>query len=57
MKRNYQTPDIRIQSVDVEDFLDESLPVFETTSDKEDDIITKSEEVLGNRSVWDDSED
>lgn len=50
MKRNYQTPDIRIQSVDVEDFLDESLTIF---TDKEDEIIMESEEILSNRSVWD----
>jgi hypothetical protein len=56
MKRSYTTPAIRLQAIDAEDFLDNSLPIFneDNASTVESDVIGKSEEVLGNsHSVWD----
>ena len=56
MKRFYTTPAIRLQAIDAEDFLDNSLPIFneDNPSTVESDVIKGSEEVLGNsHSVWD----
>ena len=56
MKRSYTTPAIRLQAIDAEDFLDNSLPIFneDNARTEESDVIGKSEEVLGNsNSVWD----
>ena len=56
MKRFYITPEIRLQSIDAEDFLDESLPIFNEDNEKTvpTDLIESSDEVLGNgASVWD----
>ena len=52
MKRIYMTPRIMLQSIDAEDFLDTSLPIFEDKPATED--IQNGGEVLGNtHSVWD----
>lgn len=54
MKRFYMTPEIRLQSIDAEDFMDNSLPIFNDPVTVDDGVIEKSEEVLGNSaSVWD----
>ena len=56
MKRSYTTPAIRLQAIDAEEFLDNSLPIFneDNPSTVESDVIKDSEEVLGNsHSVWD----
>lgn len=53
------TPELRIQSIDSEDILDASvggLPIYDENNPKTvaDDVFTKDDEVLGNRtSVWD----
>ena len=56
MKKSYMTPEIRLQSIDAEDFLDASLPIFneDNPSTVSTDVIESSDEVLGNGgSVWD----
>ncbi len=56
MKRSYTTPEIRLQSIDAEDFLDASLPIFneDNPATKEGDLITPGDEILDNsNSVWD----
>lgn len=56
MKRSYKTPTIRLQAIDAEDFLDNSLPIFneDNAATVESDVIKSSDEVLGNsHSVWD----
>ena len=56
MKRSYTTPAIRLQAIDAEDFLDNSLPIFneDNPTTVESDVIKSSDEVLGNsHSVWD----
>ncbi len=56
MKRIYMSPEIMLQLIDAEDFLDESLPIFneENPNTESSDVITSGDEVLGNKnSVWD----
>ena len=59
MKKTYMTPELRIQSIDSEDILDASvggLPIYDENNPKTvaDDVFTKDDEVLGNRTtVWD----
>ena len=56
MKKTYLTPEIRIQPIDSEDFLDESLPVFDNVNPDtpEGESITDPKDILGNsNSIWD----
>lgn len=56
MKKSYVIPDIRIQSIDTEDIMENSLPLFngQNPNTDETDIITSGSEILGNSgSVWD----
>lgn len=58
MKKSYLIPQIRIQSIDTEDIMEGSLPIFNgdnPRTDAENDVITDKSEILGNsNSVWDD---
>ena len=62
MKKIYLTPAIRIQAIDTEDILDNSVggvPVFDDKNPSSDAsiLITDGTEVLGNKtSVWDEGE-
>ena len=52
MKKIYLTPDIRIQSIETEDILDASIPLYDD-ADHKDVLIESGDEVLGNSiSVW-----
>ena len=57
MKRSYLIPQIRIQSIDTEDIMEGSLPIFNEDNPRTDaanDVITDKSEILGNgNSVWD----
>lgn len=57
MKRSYLIPQIRIQSIDTEDIMEGSLPIFNEDNPQTDaanDVITDKSEILGNgNSVWD----
>ncbi len=56
MKKTYLIPEIRIQSIDTEDIMENSLPIFngDNTKTEESDVITEKSEILGNSSsVWD----
>lgn len=60
MKKTYLTPVIRIQSIDSEEVLEASLPIFDDNNPAtvKDDVITDGTEVLGNESsVWDTEEE
>ena len=56
MKRSYLIPQIRIQSIDTEDIMEGSLPIFNEDNPQTDaanDVITDKSEILGNgNSVW-----
>ena len=58
MKKIYQTPYIKVQSIESEDILDESLPIFNennSQTDETEDVIKSGDEILGNgNSVWED---
>lgn len=59
MKRSYLIPQIRIQSIDTEDIMEGSIPIFngENPQTTESDVITDKSEILGNtNSVWDEEE-
>jgi hypothetical protein len=56
MKKIYLTPAIRIQAIDTQDILDNSIPIFDANNPKTDPnvTITDGSEVLGNgTSIWD----
>ena len=54
MKKQYVCPNIRIKSVESEDTM-ESISMMVIDSTKEEEMITESNEILGNtNSVWDD---
>ncbi len=55
MKKNYLTPEIRIQSIETREFLEDtiSLPVYDANGDTEP-LIEESSQVFSNgTSVWD----
>ena len=58
MKKIYQTPYIKVQPIESEDILDESLPIFNEDNkltDETEDVIKSGDEILGNgNSVWED---
>ena len=59
MKKSYLIPQIRIQSIDTEDIMEGSIPIFngENQQTTESDVITDKSEILGNtNSVWDEEE-
>ena len=55
MKKNYLTPDIRIQAIDASDFMDVSIPILDDKSEQGGDLlIDDGTKVLSNgSSVWD----
>jgi hypothetical protein len=60
MKRIYLTPAINLQPIDsTEDFLDESLPMFDANNDQTpSDLIDESNQILGNgASIWETTEE
>ena len=59
MKKSYLIPQIRIQSIDTEDIMEGSIPIFNGANPdtEETDVITNKNEILGNtNSVWDEEE-
>ncbi len=58
MKKIYLTPSIKVQPIESEDILDESLPIFNEANpqtDETEDIIKPGDEILGNgNSIWED---
>ena len=56
MKKIYLTPAIRIQAIDIQDVLDNSIPIFDAKNPKTDATVTIDDgsQVLGNgASIWD----
>lgn len=64
MKKNYLTPAIRIQAIDSDEFMDNSvqgigIPILDNNNPDTPDgvVITTGTEVLGNgTSIWDEEE-